>query len=351
MNQVLYLLALAALFLAPGLSSSQVLNRLFLCALILLLVEPVRKRKMDWPQYWLLAWIGWVTLCSFCSPHEWIAWHGFFLRWEGMTTLMLLGLLAANYWKIFTDLKGLRIALSIVCAFIIFTLPNYDKAGYATTVMSPITLSGFAALAGVALGTWNAGLLTLALPILICTENRSALLAVMGGMVFYYAHALIWRVKRWHIVTACACLFVLVTALIPRLATVDAKTLGFGSRAQWILQADKIASSLPLTGYGLDTQGFYLECPTGAYVDKARYNDRVHNVTYDLILQTGWIGYTLMALAFGAALGIAWIERKPEQVACCAMVVAWVLFGLLNPQGVPAHALALIAMWGVRRDR
>ncbi len=145
------------------------------------------------------------------------------------------------------------------------------------------------------------------------------------------------------------------TSVGHRFLSLTPRVMGTGARAQWIMQADEWGQSLPLTGFGLDSLIGKLKRPVGPTAedrnmeDSTFQADRTHNILYDILLQTGWIGLTLTLLCFGSALAVVKDNLTTHNIACMGGLVAYVVFSCMNPPGILAHVIAVTCLFGIRK--
>ena len=345
-NKILFSLALIALFIAPGFTSNQFLNRLLACTALLLLVSPKAFHKPNVAQWMAILWIGWSIFCSFYSEHPAQSFYGFHLRWEGAITLMLFIVLGVYASSVGKDLSDIRWAVAGTMVILLLSLLVRHYPNYSNIFLSPIALAGLVAVGSIYLVSWHPLWLVAVLPLLIFSQNRTGLITAFIGIGLFYV--LTRRFRTIHVAVTILALIIGAIGFRERLAAINPSVLGIGSRAQWIMQAEDHAKALPLTGFGPDVLGHYLNRSTGNSVDKVRFYDKTHNILFDTILQTGWIGYTLAALTFGATIAVVIHHPTPQNIACLCVIITWITFGFLNPQGVPAHTLALLAIFKLR---
>lgn len=349
MKSFIFPLAFLALLFAPGFGVNSLINRLFACAILLVIAEPRLKPKLEITQKLFLAWLAWAALSCALSPHSEMALQGYYLRSEGLLTWLVLTCFAFAYWSYYEGAKAMTLLLTVSCLVLFWFMRSPEEMPF---IMPEVALGGFAALAAVYIyGNFGGCVPLLPLIPLLYSGQRSAIAAVVAGIACRYVFIpLSARAWKTLLVVACLCAAIIpLTPLKAKLAHSNPFTIGQGARSDWIRQAYDLSFDRPLTGFGLDTLSKYLQPASEAYRHKSAIPDRTHNIAFDLILQTGWVGYLLALLVLGAAFGVTWKGRNERNVTCFCVLVAWIVYGLFNPQGVPAHALALIAIYGIRK--
>ncbi len=382
LNKFLVPLCFIALLCAPGFTVSQQMNRLALVACLLLLV---RGRWKFIPQihHWLFfAWLVWCVAGIFFSDFPVIAFQGWFpYRGEGLIMWLVFTCLAITYWKTSKDLKPLAITCLISCLALVgakialhlfyrhvFGDIKWALEWYDRLFMPDVALAAFAVVASVISCFIHPYLILVGLAVVISTANRAAFIAWIIAWIISWNRALfakwasalgaefihIKRIKLKHVLSVATGLVVLffgLRILDNKIARIPGSDIGSGARAQWLNQAVYLSDRLPLTGYGLDTLSQYLNHSVGEQRSDLRrfIPDRVHNLPYDLILQTGWIGYTLLLLALGHAIGCVALYPDKQNYLCLSAVLAFIVFGLFNPHGYLAIAVTLTAFFGIRK--
>lgn len=354
---ILALIALCVLMLTVSWTGSPQVAKLLACSGLLLLGDD-RGRCHSVVKWWVVALAVWLAVGVVYSEHPALAMQGHWWRWEGFITWLVLGVLAVRVWQqegiggsewkwegTLNCVRATVCVLVVVVTVLAFTMkPEFFSA----QIMPKMAVGGFAAMAGVLLASWHPVWLLSVIPLVVYSQCRASVVAILVGVwVFLFMdHPTVprsWR--KVHVITILVAVCILSCCLAPKFLTANPSSVGTGPRAQWIIQAGELSHRLPLTGFGLDTQGYYLQSAG----EHGALADRVHNVLFDVLLQTGWIGVTLAMLMVGAAVGLTVFVPTPHNRACLAVVAAWIVYGMFNPQGIPAHALMLIALLGIRK--
>lgn len=226
------------------------------------------------------------------------------------------------------------------------------------TWVAPAAVGGFNSVMAcwsLAVSPWMAAFFAM---IGMVSGMRSAWAAIAVG---FFTYLLLKRKisKKLIVLMAIASIYVLYSSsvMLDKWSKTNIHSFGMGARTDWILQiekfwkneiyleGDKIPGLRPLIGYGFESQGYLLVNPKKAMSPEGA-PDRAHNVVYDLILQTGFVGFTLALLAFGSALGMTLKNR--ENAGKFSAIVAWIVYGFFNPQSAIAHTLMLTALCGIR---
>ena len=350
-----WLAAFISLHFCPPLVSSYQLTHLLACCACLLLVAPKWRHSWTLPSAYFAAWLAFAVIGG-CFQPGWY-WHiyGDYLRYEGAATWVLLTVMAALYWQ----LKRNTAWLELACVMVLLLqtaaiLYRWDGADFIMGE-TKIAVAAFACVAGALLYAAHPAMLLFAAVPLAWGCNRGALAAVCVGIVVYHAFTANTRLE-WRKI---ACIAAILTALSIPLTQklLSTSVTGYGPRSQWMLQASAIASGCPVAGFGFDTQIDYLNNPVGpaseakAHPGSTYKSDRCHNIAFDTILQTGWVGYTLLLLSLGAAIGTVILHKTGKNCALLAAVAAFVTFSLFNPAGTPSLGLAICCLFGIRKDQ
>lgn len=364
MNKFLIILAFIALLCAPGYTNNQQLNRLICVSILVLLIRHEYKFKPQVHHYLFFAWLGWAAIGTCFSRYPMMAFYGFYpYRCDGIITYLVIVCLALCYWKTFTCIRPLCL-IALLCFFTIIGVYLYQapwlnyiaKGRFDGLLLPDVALASFACVAGIVLIHIHAGLSVIAIPVMLMTQNRTsfyAFLMVVTVYLFmkYCRHLLDYK----RMMTIASCLFFVWFALYPfipdKMTQIPALNCT-GARCYWLLEASNLASALPVTGFGLDSLSNYLTHPEGPGYEAllAFIPDKTHNIAYDAILETGWIGYTLLLLAFGYALAICIKHPERQNVVCIMVVIGWILYGFANPHGLLCNAVALTAFMGIRKE-
>ena len=322
-----WLAAFISLHFCPPLVSSYQLTHLLACCACLLLATPKWRHSWALPSAYFCGWLAFAVIGG-CFSDSWY-WHiyGDYLRYEGTVTWVLLTCMAALYWRLRRNSARLELACVIVlllqtCAIIY----NSDAADF---IMGEtrIAVAAFACVAGVLLYASHPAMLLFAAVPLAWGCNRGALAAVVVGVTVYHVLTMKSLPSSRQLLGIAAIMTALTIPLTAKLMAT--KVTGIGPRSQWMLQASAIASGCPVAGFGFDSQIDYLTNPIGpnseslAHPGSTFKSDRCHNIAFDMILQTGWVGYTLLLLSFGAAIGITYHARTGMNAALLASLAAF----------------------------
>lgn len=367
MTKLAVSLCFLAMLLAPGYTTNQQLNRMLTVSVLLLLIRHPYKLIKNAHHWLFFGWLAWCIVGIYFSHHRMMAFQGFYpYRCEGFLTYILVTCLAVSYWKVFTDLKPLCytcIAGSIVVITIfLFLRPDIDlvyRFRFENYVLPSVALGSFACLAGIVLLYINPLLSLFAVPVILISQNRTAMYSFAIVWVIYCLYQSggiplqhLGKLKKPVILVVLGVL-ILIPFLPYHLTKIPSfERMGTGARSHWLLESSNLAHKLPLTGFGLDTLSNYLTSPKGeGYELLERYIcDKTHNVAYDIILETGWMGYTMLLLAFGYAVAICIYYPNKLNIVCLSVVLCWILFGFANPHGLLCNSIALTAFFGIQKE-
>jgi hypothetical protein len=351
-----WLLAFLALHFAWPITASYALTHLLVAAGCMVLVVPVRKYGWTAPSCLFVIWLTMTAVAGFWQPHWY--WHlwGNYLRYEGTVTWVLLTLMALAYWRLANRTTWLEVAVALILAIqtalILWFGRDIAKWYVGET---PIAVAAFAAMGAVLLYASHPALALLAAVPLWWGNTRASVAAIAAGLLVFHA-VVHWRKPSRKVVLMA---LVILTCLTIPVATklMSTNIRWTGPRTQWVLQGAAIASGLPLAGHGFDTQLDYLKNPKGslsesvARKDAVFKADRCHNIIFDIILQSGWLGYVLLLFTAGAAIYCTVKSPTGQNAALLAVMAAYAVFNMLNPSGIPSAGLALIALFGLREQR
>lgn len=378
-NKILVSLSFLVMLMAPtvAICDNQQISRLTIACCLLLLVRKAHSFKLQVHHCLFIAWVVWCSIGVFFSEFPSYAFYGFYpYRGEGIITLLILTCFAFTYWQTFNTIKELGIILLVSALLIMFGhlfIVIYWRGDFGTVEHAKIWFEKFF-ISGVGIGS----LMSTGFPILssvfpwlfmisiipiIDSTCRSALFAfacLTPILAWRYYKSLI-TVKGVAITWAFVCLLLFTSPIWFKLFHIEQKLAqipnisrnldaNYGARPQWILQANSLSRSLPLTGFGLDTLSEYLRDPKGQEWRSYFISDRTHNIAYDIILMTGWLGYTILLLSFGYALAVAINYPSNQNFLCICSVIGWIIFGLFNPHGTLGNIVALIALFGIRKE-
>jgi hypothetical protein len=164
----------------------------------------------------------------------------------------------------------------------------------------------------------------------------------------FYKMMLSWKVIAASFLILLSTIF-LTPQLRHKVLSFDVSSLGTGARASWIMQAREISRRNIVRGIGLEVIDCYLKNPDSGLQRPNDFPDRTHNIIFDIILETGWVGYFICLGILGSAVGVTLLYPTSTNSICLGMLIAWIVFGFINPQGCGAHLLMLIGLFGIRR--
>ncbi len=350
---------------AVSICLNQQINRLVIVAVLLLLVG--KSHSIKWlPHHFLfLGWLAWVTLGTLYSNYPDLAFYGFYpYRGEGLLAWIVITCIAFLYWQNFDSLKPLAyvslIGMILLISAKLFIVHPNKEIFLQKLFMPDVGLASFLCQSSILLGGFNPWLIVIGfLPLLSCA-SRSGVMALGAFGLVYFLYCQRKSIKTSHIVILCVIVAFMglwtfnSTGMMHQKAKSTLNTLksgGLGARTHWILEADFLDHQLPLTGYGLDTLSEYLTAPKvgGFALLDFYYLDRTHNLIYDLILMTGWIGYTLLLLCLGYAIALVIKYPIKHNVLCICVVGAYLIHGMANPHGVLGHITCLTCLLGIRK--
>lgn len=356
-NPLVLVLAGWTLCFSGGFFGNPNLNRVLACAFCLLAVD-MGRFKLGVVQWCFLAWLAWTIACTFfLGSRADFAFQGFNMRMEGLPTWIVITALAYAFWSLTDRFMWFVGFMGLATVYLCFKLDlmALHESFFAVTVFPKMALAAFTTFAALSFWMVNPVCVTFALPLLV-HSNRAAVIALLVGIAVFHGFRDGHRIMKGKtLALAASGIALLMVAIV--LSPVGAKfralnpdTIGQGARTQWLVQASELTRDMPLTGYGMDSLSRQLKPAQGLMSEKNTVADKCHNIIYDLILSTGWIGYTLALLTFGTALGVTWLYRSSTNIACFALVCAWITFNLMNPTGMMGHACMLIGLFGIRRE-
>jgi len=223
-------------------------------------------------------------------------------------------------------------------------------------------MSGFGSVCFAILAVSNPILSIVPIGCSILVGTRTGLL-VVAMMSVYLSFSTIGRKYIGFILSASAVVVFLLgmmmlndgsaarSSVMKKLGDVNVCSFGSGARSSWIIQAYDIVRKWPvekrLIGDGFDTIVFHLRNPGGVMRPDGA-PDRTHNVAMDIILQTGVLGYTLSLLCLASCIHCVLDRADDRNKMCLAGILAWIVFGMFNPQGAAADAMMVCCVFGMR---
>lgn len=373
MNLLLLPLCLFVLLMAPavGVANNQQISRLTIVCALLLLVKKVHAFKWELHHKLFAAWIVWAAIGACLSEYPAMAFFGWYpYRGEGLLTWLVILCFAVVYWQTYQTLYplawtclGMFLVLIVGHVWIVKCAnpaldPEYAKNYFQNFFLPPVAIASFACQASALFSPIFAILGGI---VLVDCASRAGLVA-WGVFTAFSA----WRAYKGRITPKIALwvmgltVLTLMTAPIwGKWAKIDSKlakipsvtSQPIGARSQWCLQSEFLMHQLPLTGYGLDTLSEYLTPPDGKeWKNKTHfYPDRTHCWMYDLILCTGWLGYTMILLSVGYALAVAIKFPSQQNTICMCMIGSYIVFTFANPAGLLSQILTVIALLGIQK--
>lgn len=326
-------LALGLIFLLPG--------NLLWFALALMLFSRNKTMKWEPPAKFFMVWLVWALISCLCSEHRMVALFGSMIRMEGFVMWVIIARLAWAYWSSKNAMSGLIFPMTVM--FLIYIAASmYFKM----TFIHWAAVASFGAMFSVIVWEYSPWAIALILPFILVSQCRGGLIAAFCGIM---VNVLMKNFKRaWWFLAIAVCALV-ISQFMPigqKIRHMNIETLGNGSRSHWIMQSSEVVKRFPLTGCGLDNEFFYL---TNGPRQLDGVPDKTHNIFMDMLMMTGWVGYTLFLFSIGSAIGIAIKFPSRENIVCLSVLATWLIFGLLNPCGSAAHAIAVISIFGIRR--
>ncbi len=365
------------LMFAPGIGGceNQQINRLAIVLCLLLFCRKIHDFKTEAHHWLFFAWLLWAALGTIFSDYQAMSFYGFYpYRGDGLLTYLIITCMAVLYWMNFKTLKPLAgmfiiafvIAIGAYFYFVTRWYKNFPEQGAASMFfgrffLPEVGIGSFACQASIITAILNPLFAFLGLIVLIEAKSRIGLIAwaITLSLASLYRYRKYLTKKRFlGIICLLGTLFLLFECVKGKLPIStkftyrpDVMKLGMGARSQWLLQGSNLSRSMPLTGFGLDTLSEYLHEPRGKELVgySELYSDRTHNIAMDSILQTGWIGFTLILLTLGGAIGITWFYPTRQNVVCLGVLGAFLIYGMANPHGIVGNLTALTCLFGIRR--
>jgi hypothetical protein len=337
--------------------------------------------KLDFHHKLFFTFLAWCSIGVYCSDYPLMAFQGFYpYRGEGLITYLIITCLAVSYWKHFETIKPLAwfgiISCLVLSIYFYLHVPTWEdslgtqnrtQVRFASLFLPDVALSAFACVAGILAMSIHPALSVISFFPILNAGSRSAVIGLLIAWVMCFlltksksSFKLNLKLTRFQKNGMIAIVSILLISLafekayyfeqrIENLPQI--KNMGRGARSQWLMQGSRLSQSLPLTGLGLDTLSNHLTPPEGkGYEGLRKYiPDRTHNYPMDIILQTGWIGYTLLLLSLGYALGLAIKYPDRQNWVCLCALISFGLFGLLNPHGMLAECVALTSLFGIKK--
>jgi len=348
-------LALLTLFLFPAMTISGQTARMIAVAMCLLCCHPKAEKRLSEPGILLIAWFLWAALCSLLGDHFDMSLFGYYKRFEGLS----MWLLAIGFGWLFWRCSTLPRLFLTICAIlsICLSVMLIKPEIYKNIIYGHITISAFAAVGSCMLMAKHPAFIACAIPFTFLTSNRSIIFALMFGAGAYLA----LNFKRLHkevISTIVTLLAIAVVGVLPKLLTLDLKSLGTGARTAIATKALEHIAIRPVMGYGVDTQSTLFGKsehetitqhirgkPVAFKVDI----DRCHNVFLDIAIQTGLVGLALWLFLLTRMTYRAFSYPSEVNTACLCGIAAFIGFGLWNPTGIPSIFLACVCILGIER--
>lgn len=355
-------LALAVLFFYPAYTTSGQIIRMVVVALMLLMIDASKPRKMEAPAMLLLAWFLAACFCSYVGSSFNMSLFGYYKRWEGLPTWGLAIAFGYLFWKS-SKLNHLFItcvALLTVCLCIMLFQPNI----FQNVIYGHITISAFVTVVACMLMAKNPAYCLAALPFALLTQQRCMLIGI--GLAWLAYIGLNFRNKHlFKIVSfiALATVVCMTAVLAPKLSKLDLSTLGRGARVNMLHQTVDLFTLRPFTGYGIGTLSLVLKQPKGELAETFDHKlssgkiikidktlDKSHNFFCDILLQTGLLGLVLWLFILTRMVYLTYIFPSQTNVACLLGMAGFIGFSMLNPSGIPAMFMACLCVMGIEKQ-
>lgn len=375
-NGLIIPLCFLALLCCPAVSvaTNQQLTRLTVISCLMLLVKKNHDFEFQAHHWLFIAWIAWATLGTIFSEYPEMSFYGFIpYRVEGLLTWVIITCFGVLYWKVYNNLRPIAYTcLTMLLGLIIgyFLIVSRWKGHFGHIEHATIYFQRFF-IPEVAIGSFAAtcapllGIIFPLLPIfasipIVLSASRSGLVSI----VLWSAYPCYLWIKEHMTLQRfmgllCALALMLLTSplwfryfhVADKLSKIPSiESVGLGARGHWIMEAGFLSERLPLQGYGLDTLSNYLTPPSNEEYKnlKTFIADKTHNIMFDILLETGWIGLTLILLCLGYAIGVCIKYPNQQNMACIYVIGSFITFGMANPNALLAQIVAVIALFGIR---
>jgi hypothetical protein len=315
--------------------------------------------------------MAWCTLSTCLSDYFLMSFQGFYpYRGQGLITYLILTCLAFSYWKAFDSIKPLAwtcLAYCLVMAicFKLFiplladgSLDVHSQINYDRMFLPDTARAAFSCEAAPLIMILNPFLGIFGVFPILQTGTRSALAAMSISTVIYlcFTNKFSLKSKKLFLVAGAVVLALVVYTKFGFIQTKMTSIpkfsqLGHGARSAWVRQGLFLSQRLPLTGFGLDSLSNYLTTPKIAgYEGLQRFMpDRTHFLALDIVLQVGWIGFGILLSSFVIAARLVYYNRTKENICCLSVLIAYAVYGCLNPCGCLGESVALTCLFGIRR--
>jgi len=350
-------LALFTLFFFPAMTLVGQTARMITVAMCLLCCHPRIEKKLAEPGILLMVWLAWATLCSWYGNSFDMSLFGYYKRFEGLS----MWLLAVSFGWLFWRSSSLnRLYLSIGAIFAVcLTVMLIEPKIYGGIIYGHITIAAFAAIGSCILMAKHPAFIACAIPFAFITGNRSIVIALLCGGGCYLA--LNWKKLPRKLIYAMASLFLIAAlGVLPKLLTMDIRSLGKGVRTQVAMEAVQYIAMKPVMGYGIDTQSTLFgknehEKITheirGRVLELQMDLDRCHNIFLDVTMQTGFVGLAIWLFLLTRMAYRAFCYPSEVNTACLCGMAAFIGFNLANPCGIPSIFLACICITGIEKEK
>lgn len=350
----LLFLAFIAINFFPALSSNSLPAKMTICCVLLLLIDLEGRKRMGTTAKLYMAWLIWAGIGSFLSNWSVMAVDGFYGRYEGFLTYIVVTIFAYLYWQTCETWLPLVLAIGVLGVMLPFLSSMIPPNTFEWLASPPVAQSAMFAVATAILYSIHRSFVIVTISGLVNAGMRSGVIAALAGCLAYELLTRSWSWNKkaaWRTLAASVAVFAVLTLSMhhSKLWTkLKATSFDFtGSRSQWVVQVDDIARLyMPLTGFGLDTGSEILQPATGKTHHAGAIADRAHNVLSDMLLWTGWPGLACAILIFAYAVALTWTHRTFQNVTCMAGLTAFVVYGFINPLGIPALFLMGVCVFG-----
>jgi len=326
-----------------------------------------RERPALGPAAPWLPWLAWLGLASLLSVQP-IAAFPALARWSAALAFASL----AGAWDERgrdTWLKIFLGAAAVLAAAALWTGAGNGFRAAMTGLLPPYyNYTAFAlAAAGAASAAWAlhpksrpklrpAALLLAAACVacLVLAHSRGAILGLVAA-------AAVWSIRRWGAKAAAVAAVAAALLLVPGRSLLLKPGRYQEARPEIWARAAEIASAKPAFGEGPGNFGTaFRRRPVEVRGGMARWGmgtDFAHSEFLQAAAETGWAGFSLWLLGFGAALSALWGRARPEPAreaaaaACAAMAVQLVVDNMLQLPGLAFLFFSAAAVAGESASR
>lgn len=191
---------------------------------------------------------------------------------------------------------------------------------------------------------------------LVATQSRSALYFVIGAIIYitvirvHHRYRATPKVKLWLFVSAGVCVVVTSAILIlpSRIKNLTSLEYGVRYRSQLVTMSVQPLVNMPPWGYGSGMlSDVYRQYPLPPLVQKSLITDNAitessHNGPLDLLLEYGWIAFTLYVVALLGALYVGFGNRDKRTIRVTLVILC---FMIIQEMVNPSWLLGTIFIW------